>query len=67
MPAIKLHPTRVLRRHKGYSIIDVRTQNAKGLITKTNITIFGKKKVVIKDKFPNVQAAVDYIDTKIKQ
>lgn len=67
MPAIKLHPTLVLKRHKGFCITEVRTQNAKGLITKTNITIFGKKKVVIKDKFPNIQAAVDYIDTKIKQ
>ena len=67
MPAIKLHPQLVLKRHKGYNIIDVRTQNAKGVITKTNITVFGKKKHVVKDKFKNVDTAIAYIDTlKIK-
>lgn len=62
MPAIKMHPQLVLKRHKGYNIVDVRTQNVKGLITKTNITVFGKSKHVVKDKFPNVQLAIDYID-----
>lgn len=67
MPALKLHPQLVLKRHKGYNIIDVRTQNAKGVITKTNITVFGKKKHVVKDKFKNVDTAIAYIDTlKIK-
>ena len=68
MPAIKLHPQLVLKRHKGYIVKDVRAQNAKGLIIKTNITVFGKNKLnkkthEIKDKFKNVKEAIAYIDT----
>lgn len=67
MPAIKLHPELLLKWHKGYKIVEERSFNAKGVITKTNICVYGKKKGENKmsklhDKFKNTAAAIAYID-----
>jgi hypothetical protein len=69
MPAIKLHPTRLLKWYKGYKIVEERSFNSKGVITKTNICVFGKKKYGVKmerlqDKFKNTAAAVAYAETQ---
>ncbi len=63
MPAIKLHPTLLLKWHKGYKIEEERSFNAKGVITKTNICVVGKKRRKLKDKFKNVDQALAFIDT----
>lgn len=62
MPAIKLHPKLLLKWHKGYKIEEERSFNAKGVITKTNICVVGKKAKKLKDKFKNTTEAIAYID-----
>jgi hypothetical protein len=67
MPAIKLHPKRLLKWHNGYKVLEERSFNAKGVITKTNICVIGKRKNGVKmeklsDKFKNTAEAIAYID-----
>jgi hypothetical protein len=70
MPAIKLHPTLILKWHNGCKIVEERSLNAKGVITKTNICVFGKKPLGSKkmeklaDKFKNTAAAIEFIDAR---
>ncbi len=59
----KKNPGKLLKMHKGYQVFEERTFNAKGVITKTNICVIGKKNQKFKQGCKNTAEAIAYIDT----
>jgi hypothetical protein len=73
MPAIKLHPKLLLKWHNGHKVEEERSFNAKGVITKTNICVVGRRRPdsnkmeKLQDKFKNTAEAIAFIDKRTEK
>ncbi len=61
--ANKKNPGKLLKMYKSYAIFEERSYGAKGVITKTNICVIGKKQKRLLQNCKNTAEAMDFIDT----